>query len=138
MPVFILEGHTITTITILCIIHCVIIIPSGAAQSSPGLSRKPRLHELDRLKGNGLTVKVIERTAAYWERVALRLHFEGHEIDTIKADYHQSEDAGRKMFSEWLEGKGRQPKTWETVLSALNEAGFGEIASDLSDALHEY
>lgn len=86
---------------------------------------------------SGRTVKVIERTTAYWERVAVRHHFEGYEIDNIAADYHQKEDACRKMFSEWLEGKGRQPKTWTTVVSALNEASFIEVASDLSDALTE-
>ena len=85
-----------------------------------------------------MTVKVIERTAADWERIATTLHFEGHEIKTIRADYHQSGDACRNMFIEWLEGKGRHPKSWETVLCALNEAGFGEVTSDLSDALREY
>ena len=83
-------------------------------------------------------MKVIERTAADWECVATTLHFEGHEIKTIRADYHQSADACRNMFIEWLEGKGRQPKSWETVLSALNEAGFGELASDVSDAICEF
>ena len=80
---------------------------------------------------------MIERTAADWEHVATSLHFEGHEIKTIRADYHQSEDACRNMFIDWLADKGRQPKTWETVLSALNEAGFGEVARDLSDTLTE-
>ena len=68
----------------------------------------------------------------------MRLHFEGHKIDTIAANYCQSEDACRKMFTEWLLGKGRQPITWETVIIALNEAAFGEIASDLSNILTEY
>ena len=93
---------------------------------------------MDRIKGSGKTVKVIERTAADWECVATTLHFEGHEIKTIRADYNQSADACRNMFIEWLEGKGRQPITWETVLSALNEAGFGELASELSDAICEF
>ena len=115
----------------------IILLPLGASQPSACLSRKPRLYELDRIKGNGKTVKVIERTAADWERVAITLHFEGHEIKTIRTDYHQSEDACCNMFIEWLEGKGRQPTTWETVISALNEAGFSEVASDLSDALSE-
>ena len=84
-----------------------------------------------------MTVKVIERTAASWERVATSLHFDGHEIRNIAKDYHLSEDACRNVFIEWLDGKGRQPKTWETVLSALNEAGFGEVARDLSDAISD-
>ena len=109
----------------------------GAIQFCSGLSRKPRHHQLERIRGNGKTVKVIERSAAYWKCVAMRLHFEGHEINTIETDSSQSEDACRSMFIKWLEGRGRQPITWETVLSALSEAGFGEIKSDLLDALSD-
>ena len=39
------------------------------------------------------------------------------------------------MFMEWLEGKGRSPKTWETVIEALEEADLSEVASDLKDVL---
>ena len=110
----------------------------GSEKHSCGLTSKPRLYELDRIKGNGKAVKVIDRTAAHWERVATTLHFEGHEIKTIRADYHQCEDACRNLFIEWIDGKGRQPKTWETVISALNEADFGDVSSDLSDVLTDY
>ena len=100
------------------------------------LTSKPRLYELDRIKGNGKTVKVISRTAAVWESVATRLHFEGHEITCIRRDNHyQSIDACRAMFSEWLEGKGRTSTTWETVIKALEEANLGEVAQDLKDVL---
>ena len=39
------------------------------------------------------------------------------------------------MFSEWLEGKGRTPTTWETVIKALEEADLGEVAQDLKEVL---
>ena len=42
------------------------------------------------------------------------------------------------MFSDWLEGKGRQPTTWETLIKALEEADFSEVANDLKDVLGEY
>ena len=100
------------------------------------LISKPRLYELDRIKGNGKTVKVISKVAAKWEEVATRLHFEGHEIICIKRNNHfQTLDACRALFSEWLEGKGRTPTTWESVIKALDEAEFGEIAGDLRDVL---
>ena len=84
-----------------------------------------------------MTVKVIDRTAAKWKHVATSLHFEGYDIDTIAADEHQSKDGCHSTFSKWLEGKGRQPTSWETVISALNEAGFGELARELSDVLDD-
>ena len=108
------------------------------ASIKASLSSKPRLYELDMIKGNGKTVKVFSRTAACWERLATRLHFEGHEIKTIRADNQQCEDACRNMCIEWLEGKGREPKTWQTLLTALKEADFGEVASDLADIFSEF
>ena len=96
------------------------------------LTSRPRLYELERIKANGKTVKIISRVAAEWEKVATRLQFEGHDILRIKKDNHfQTSDACRAMFIEWLEGKGRTPTTWDTVIKALEEAEFGETAGDL-------
>ena len=98
------------------------------------LTSKPRLYELDLIKGNGKTVKVISRVAAKWETVATRLHFEGHDIERIEKDHHnQSLDACRTMFIEWLEGNCRKPTTWKTVIKVLEEAELAEVASDLRD-----
>ena len=105
-----------------------------AGSENLSLTSEPRLYELDHIKGNGKTVKVISRVAAKWETVATRLHFEGHDIERIEKDKpHQSLDACRTMFIEWLEGKGRTPITWETVIKVLEEAELAELASDLRD-----
>ena len=94
---------------------------------------------MDLIRGYGKTVRVISRTSAAWERVAIRLHFEGHEIKNIKRDHHfQIGDACSTMYTDWLEGKGRQPATWETLIKALEEADLSELASDLKDVLGEY
>ena len=114
----------------------VIVIMTLFNSDSLCASKKPRLHELDLLKGNGKTIKVINRTASSWERVALRLHFEGHEIKGMAKDNHyQTEDACRDMFSEWLLGKGREPRTWTTVITALEEADLSEVANNLKQVL---
>ena len=80
-------------------------------------------------------MNVNDKTACSWEKVATRLHFEGHDISRIRKNEHQAEDACRTMFAEWLEGKGRSPTTWGTVLQALNEARQGELAKDLEEIL---
>ena len=80
-------------------------------------------------------MKVINKTAHIWKTVATTLHFEGHDILRIGKDEHQAEDACRTVFIEWLEGKGRTPTTWGTVLQALNEAEQGELANDLEEVL---
>ena len=104
--------------------------------ASPALLRKPHLHELDRIAGRRKKVKVINKTAHLWKQVATRLYFEGHDILRIGKDQHQAEDACRTVFIEWLEGKGRTPTTWGTVLEVLNEAEQGELANDLEEVLN--
>ena len=76
---------------------------------------------------------MIESVACVWEKVATRLYFEGHDILRIQTNKHQAEDACRTMFVEWLEGRGRTPTTWETVLKALEEAKQRELAKDLKE-----
>ena len=96
---------------------------------------KPHLHELDCIGGRCKTVKVIYKTAHVWKQIATRLYFEGHDILRIEKDERHAEDACRKVFIEWLVGKGRTPTTWGTVLQALNEAEQGELAKDLEEVL---
>ena len=77
-------------------------------------------------------MKVIEQAAAKWEEVATRLHFESHDISRIRENYpQQALKACRTVFIEWLDGRGRKPITWKTVMTALKEANLSEIAADL-------
>ena len=97
------------------------------------VTNKPILYELDRIEYRGKIVRVIDRVAAKWEKVATRLHFEGHEIKRIERDNHyQSTDSCRAMLIEWLGGNGREPKTWETIIKALIEADLSTCAEDLN------
>ena len=80
-------------------------------------------------------MNVINKTAHAWEKVATMLHFEAHDISRIRKDERQAEDACRTVFIEWLQGKGRTPTTWGTILQVLNEAEQGELANDLEEVL---
>ena len=81
---------------------------------------------------------MISRTAPVWEKVATRLYFERHDILTIQGNKLQAEDACRTMFVEWLEGKGRTPTTWETVIKALDESELAEVAENLRNVITTY
>ena len=92
----------------------------------------PKWHQIDCIEGSGKKVNLITQVAARWERVATRLYFQVCDIDRIKKDtHHSSIPACSQVFKEWLEGKGRHPTTWETVIKALKEAELSEVAKDL-------
>lgn len=114
----------------LIITSCFCTITDGDQRLSR--SAKPTLHQLDLVEGNGRTVRVIRCVAASWEQVAARLHFEPSDISRIERDNpNQCQAACQKMFSEWLAGESLKPISWNTLIKALNEADFSEIASDL-------
>ena len=37
------------------------------------------------------------------------------------------------MFSQWLEGNGREPRTWRTLILALGEASLHTIVQELQN-----
>ena len=92
----------------------------------------PKLHQLDLLEGNCKSIKLINTIAYNWDKVALRLHFEHHHIKRIKQDCRQqSIEACMTMFIDWLDGTGRKPMSWLTLIEALKEAEMSEVATDL-------
>jgi GTPase SAR1 family protein len=101
-------------------------------ERSLSISSIPKLHELDRIEGDGKVVKVIETVASTWNKIALRLHFSHHDISRINQDNReQSVPAMSAVFTEWLAGKGRKPTNWETLITALKESDYLIVASDL-------
>ena len=93
---------------------------------------------MEYLERCSLTIKTINRVAAEWKTVALHLHFEGYHIKVIERDCHyQSNSACRTMFNQWLEGSGREPRTWRTLIAALGEADLHDIAEDLRNVLSD-
>ena len=119
-----------------CIIMCYIFNFSSiflVHSDLPTASSLPKLHHLDLIEGNRKTVRVIKQAAAKWEAVATRLYFDIDDITRIREDYHQQTfKACRTTFIEWLQGKGRTPTTWNTVIKALEEADLSELAGDLN------
>ena len=94
------------------------------------------MRQINIVEGNGKTVKLIKLVAARWEEVATMLHLEDCDIQRIRRDHrNDSCKACQTALKEWLEGEGRNPVTWKTLISALKEAKFSEIASDLEYVL---
>ena len=97
----------------------------------------PEFHELDLFEQHGKKLKLIKRVTANWEDVATRLHFPGYTIKAISRDgQHQSDQACRSMFTRWLDGEGRKPITWGTLIDALNEADLSSVAQELDKMIN--
>ena len=94
------------------------------------------MHQLDLIEGERKLVRVIQRVASRWEDIATRLYFETHDVKRIKVDHHyQTIPCCATVFTEWLDGKGRQPATWLTLVKVIEEAEFSELAVDLKKCI---
>ena len=41
----------------------------------------------------------------------------------------------RKILQQWIQGKGRQPVTWDTLVGVLRRINLSELASTIESAL---
>ena len=75
--------------------------------------------------------------ASKWKRVATRLYFSQEKIDAISLDsHHQCDPACHTMFTRWLDGEGRGPKTWRSLIAALREADLSSVAHELDEMIN--
>ena len=95
----------------------------------------PELHELQRLCRGDVVVNIIRAVAPSWESFALCLTMDRIMIDIWKRNADEVEDATRKLFGHWLEGNGRQPISWKTLIQALRENDLPMIATKVEEIL---
>ena len=99
------------------------------------LDEKPQLHQLQLLCRDHVVVNVIRAVAPSWEKFALYLMMERSVIDRWKINTNEFEDATRKLFGHWLDGNGRQPISWKTLIQALHESDLPIVAIKVEEIL---
>ena len=82
---------------------------------------------------------MIGTIAPKWPDLAYALHFDSATVQAIKVDIkHSVKEACTDMLVKWLDGGGeRGPRTWHTLIDALNEIENTELAKDLVAALRQ-
>ena len=70
-----------------------------------------------------LAKEICDYIAAHWMDVAYCLDFDddGNQVDLIEREGNRNpKECCMKMFTTWLQGsKGKEPKTWQTLLDIL-------------------
>ena len=108
------------------------MLPSGGDCFSVFLlaGDRPEMWQLERFVGkNGMVFEVVKEVSTDWEKLALALHLRG---EIIREQRHfQPEAACHTILLRWLNGEGRQPVTWDTLLDCLEDIGHGTLAGYL-------
>ena len=87
---------------------------------------------------SGEKISIIKQVAPHWTDFALGLDFDptGTTIQTIeKKRLYDPEACCKEMMEMWLEGKGRQPATWELLVEILRDCDLNVLAKEVEDAV---
>ena len=58
----------------------------------------------------------------------------GAHISSLEKELMKNaQDINYRVFQEWLQGKGRQPVSWETLVSVLEDIGLNQLAESIRD-----
>lgn len=84
---------------------------------------------------SGKKLKIISALASQWKKFGIHLNFDetGYTLRNIKKEC--SEECCIEMMEMWLEGKGRQPVTWATLIELLEDAEHKSIAEQLKEVV---
>ena len=102
-------------------------------ETCPSLHARPKMQELLIFIGkSGKRYRILEELAPQWEVFAFALGFEAHITEAVKrSSMFQVEDCCHSIVRQWIEGKTRQPVTWDTFLQAMDDAGLTVLVTDL-------
>ena len=63
----------------------------------------------------------------------------GNKVDSIvKSKHYISVDITVEILKQWLQGKGRKPVTWQTLVNCLRDTNLNAVADDMESSLSEH
>ena len=87
---------------------------------------------------SGEKISIIKQVTPHWRKFALRLDFDrdGTMIQIIEGNKPNNLEACcQEMMQMWLQGKGRQPVTWELLVEILHDCDLNVLAEQVEDAV---
>ena len=99
---------------------------------------KPSIALLMALPSRGATINVIQRIGVNYSTFGIFLLNDdnGTLVDALKSEHHHNaENITKAIMQRWLEGKGKTPVSWATLIGALRQATLIVLADQIEDAL---
>ena len=82
---------------------------------------------------SGGKVNLAEKISNYWDFGVLLLEDDtGDRVTAIEKEQGKSTvDINRQILRLWVQGKGRQPVTWNTLVTVLQDIGLVTLAKEI-------
>jgi hypothetical protein len=88
--------------------------------------------------GDERSLDIAERIADSYEKVGIELLQDSNGVkvtNIYKDNHHKIVDTSNNILRVWLEGNGKTPVTWRTLIQVLKKHGKVELAKDITTAL---
>ena len=85
-----------------------------------------------------LDEKLVVRVAGKWDSTGLCLNIEDHVLQAIRTPNGSSDEHCREMLRRWLNGEqgcGNLPRTWSSVLDAVEIGCGSEVCQRIKELL---
>ena len=100
----------------------------------------PTLKLLTNLPIDGMkNLKIIKKTSTRYNELAMYL-LNDDNCDIVSSleekCLHDSDKITRAVFKKWIDGTGRKPVTWQTLVGVLKDIELNSLADEIETALN--
>ena len=85
------------------------------------------------------TLNIIQRTSTHYANLSMFL-LNGDNcdiVDSLKEKYRgDPEEIVTAVYKKWINGAGRQPVTWQTLVDVLRDIKLNSLAEEMETALN--
>ena len=100
------------------------------------MNDSPTLPLLQRfLTPSGRLFNIIERIGIRNHYLGIRLLNDDHGAITAAIEARHRPDLTEAVLQRWLEGAGRTPRTWATLITVLRRIGLNALAQDIETGI---
>ena len=114
--------------------------PSGYVFSCKSADDHPALDVLRRFPVKDSFIDIAEKIATDCQRFGTQLlkDSDGSKVRIIEKKHHDPVDITVEILEQWLQGRGRMPITWQTLIKCLRDTDLNVLADNMESSLSEH
>ena len=114
--------------------------PTGCVSSCKSADGHPSLYVLRRFPAKDSFIDIAERIATDYKRFGTHLlkDSDGSKVRIIEMKHQDPVDITVEILEQWLQGRGRMPITWQTLVQCLRDTELNVLADNIESTLSEH
>ena len=113
---------------------------AGYVSSCKSVDNSPKLPILRHFPVKDSFIDIVEEIATNYRHFGTRLLNDdgGSKVRIIEMKHEDPVDITVEILEQWLQGKGRLPDTWQTLVKCLRELKLHVLANSIQSSLSQH